>query len=172
MKGEGRGIYLVMGACAGPYGRGTWSISLDQSKHPSAHLHWYRRVCIPISTSVLSKFEEEDLHRVRWHESSIILEEQSGGNLWHFAHNLRAFVCFLGFDFAFGLVLLEAGVVLADYSLYLRRGQLCGISRTGRGAYSPEFSCALRGAHVELSLRSARSEVGIECRNRCKILIS
>lgn len=42
------------------------------------------------------------------------MEEERGGDLGHFAHDLRGGFFLLGFIFGFALVLLETGVVLAD----------------------------------------------------------
>ena len=77
----------------------------------------YIYVLAPIHCADLG--ERKLLHRIWRHQSSVVLEEKRRGDLWHFAHYLTAFLCFLGFDFAFRYVLLEARVVLADYSLYL-----------------------------------------------------
>jgi len=78
--------------------------------------------------------ERKLLHRVRWHEGSIVLEKERGGDLWYFAHDLRTLLCFLGFYFAFRYVLLEARVVLADYSLYLEEGSALRIFEEQAGS--------------------------------------
>jgi hypothetical protein len=58
-------------------------------------------------------------HIIRRNKRRIILKEQSRRNLWDLAHDLLPFLNFLVFGLAFGLILLEGGVVLSDYTFYL-----------------------------------------------------
>jgi hypothetical protein len=78
--------------------------------------------------------EGDLLHRIRWHEGSVVLEKERGGDLWNLAHDLRTLLCFLGFDFAFGLVLLDSRVVLADQALYLEEGSVLRIFEEQAGS--------------------------------------
>jgi hypothetical protein len=113
----------------------------------------YIYVLAPIHCADLE--ERKLLHRIWRHQSSVVLEEKRRGDLWHFAHYLTAFLCFLGFDFAFRYVFLEARVILADKALYLEEGSVLRDLKNRKRAYGAEFAGLFCSSHLELSFQSA-----------------